>query len=109
MNKLNHHTFSDFGERIVGQSMFAILDKAKELERNGKHLIHFEIGDSHLEMPPEVKKSASLAMKSNHTHYGSSFGEHSLRLAIQKAVKEDFGFKPSLPPDAGQNRYWSTP
>ncbi len=32
---------SDFAERIVGQSMFQILEQAKEFERHGKQLIHF--------------------------------------------------------------------
>jgi aspartate/methionine/tyrosine aminotransferase len=87
---------SHFAERIVGQSMFQILQKAKDLERQGKKLIHFEIGDSHLEMPTEVKKRALSAMSQGRTHYGSSFGEHELRLAIQKATTEDFLYTPSL-------------
>lgn len=87
---------SHFAGRIVGQSMFQILGMAKDLERQGKDLIHFEIGDTYLEMPQEVKKSAIEAMKAGHTHYGSSYGEHALRMAIQKAVKEDFKFTPDL-------------
>jgi len=88
--------FSAFAKRVVGQSMFQILEMTKDLERQGKNLIHFEIGDSHLEMPLEVKKSAIVAMNCGRTHYGSSCGEHELRLAIQKATKEDFLFTPSL-------------
>ena len=95
-DKLNHCILSDFAGRIVGQSMFQILENAKDLERRGKHLIHFEIGDSHLEMPQEVKDSAIAALKSNRTHYGSSYGEYPLRAAIQKTVAEDFGFTPTL-------------
>lgn len=92
----SHPPLSNFAGRIVGQSMFQILALAKDLERQGKDLIHFEIGDTHLEMPPEVKKSAIEAIKSGHTHYGSSYGEHALRMAIQTAVKEDFRFTPDL-------------
>lgn len=88
--------FSTFAKKIVGQSMFQIMETAKDLERQGKKLIHFEIGDSHLEMPLEVKKSAIIAINNGHTHYGSSYGEHELRLAIQKATKEDYSFTPSL-------------
>ena len=87
---------SNFAGRLVGQSMFRILAAAKDLERQGKKLVHFEIGDSHLEMPAVVKKSAIAAINKGRTHYGSSYGEHNLRLAIQTAVKEDFNFKPSL-------------
>lgn len=87
---------SEFADRIVGQSMFQILDKAKELERQGKGLIHFEIGDTHLEMPQEVKDTAISSINAGHTHYGSSYGEQALRTAIQKSVFEDFSFKPDL-------------
>lgn len=87
---------SDFSKRILGQSMFRILGLAKEMERSGKDLVHFEIGDSHLEMPSEVKTAAIKAMNSGRTHYGSSFGEHNLITAIQKTVEEDFLFTPSL-------------
>ena len=94
--KKNKLKVSNFADRIVGQSMFKILGKAKELERKGKNLIHFEIGDSHLEMPTEVKKSAVKSLYQGNTHYGDSKGEHSLCVAIQKAVKEDFKFTPDL-------------
>lgn len=87
---------SHFAERIVGQSMFQILESAKELERQGKNLIHFEIGDSHLEMPEEIKDRAIFALKSGRTHYGSSYGEYSLRTAIQKTIREDYGFEPTI-------------
>ena len=50
---------SHFANRIVGQSMFRILETAKEMEQQGINLVHFEIGDSHLEMPIEVKKNSN--------------------------------------------------
>ena len=87
---------SHFANRIVGQSMFRILETAKEMEQQGINLVHFEIGDSHLEMPIEVKKIAITSLNSGRTHYGSSYGEYSLRTAIQKVVKEDFAFMPDI-------------
>ncbi len=87
---------SHFARRIIGQSMFRILGMAQDLERQGKDLIHFEIGDTHLEMPLEIKKEAIAALRAGHTHYGSSYGEYGLRTAIQRAVKEDFKFTPDL-------------
>jgi len=94
--KTPQKNLSEFAGRIVGQSMFQILEKAKELEAQGKNLIHFEIGDTHLEMPQEVKDAAMDSLNKGRTHYGNSQGEKSLLLAIQKAVKEDFSFTPSL-------------
>jgi aspartate aminotransferase len=87
---------SSFANRIVGQSMFKILAAAQELERTGKKLIHFEIGDTHLDMPAIVKDAAIAALKNNRTHYGPSAGEFILRSAIVKAVHEDYGFAPDI-------------
>ncbi|MEI6059039.1 MAG: hypothetical protein WCP89_04690 [archaeon] len=36
---------SDAAQRLEGQKMFQILAKAKELEREGKSILHFEMGD----------------------------------------------------------------
>lgn len=96
MKRSSHHRLSAFADRIVGQSMFQILAKARELERQGRDMIHFEIGDTHLEMPQQVKDRAVESLSKGRTHYGSSQGEHELLMAIQKTVHEDFGFKPDL-------------
>lgn len=89
-------TVSSFAQKIVGQSMFRILAEAKELERQGKKVIHFEIGDSYLEMPDDVKKAAVEALYLGRTHYGASHGEHNLREAICAYFEEDYGFRPDL-------------
>ena len=88
--------FSSFANRIVGQSMFKILAAAQEIERTGKKLIHFEIGDTHLEMPDIVKDAAIKSLKAGRTHYGPSIGEFSLRSAIVNVIKEDYGFTPDI-------------
>src|SRR3989344_6845785 len=87
---------SECAERIVGQSMFRMLAIAEGLEREGKNIIHLEIGDTYLEMPEEVKERAIKSLREERTHYGPSHGEHELRRAICKAFKEDFGFLPSI-------------
>ena len=52
---------SALSDRLTGQPMFALLSKAKELEREGKRIIHLEIGDSNFPTPQfiieEVKKA----------------------------------------------------
>lgn len=87
---------SSFAKRIVGQSMFKILAAAQEIERTGKKLIHFEIGDTHLEMPDAVKDAAIASLKAGRTHYGPSIGEFGLRSAIANVINEDYGFMPDL-------------
>lgn len=87
---------SHFGTRIVGQSMFKLLARAKDLERKGKKIIHFEIGDTHLEMPDPVKDTAMRSLRNKRTHYGASHGEYELRSAIARVYKEDYRFLPDI-------------
>ena len=39
--------------RLEGQKMFQILARAKELEREGKEILHFELGDPDFDTPPQ--------------------------------------------------------
>lgn len=46
MNRSTKKTYrlSDAAQNINGQPMFKILSRIKELEREGKHIVYFEIG-----------------------------------------------------------------
>ena len=52
--------FSERANRLTGQGMFQIKAKAEELEREGKDLIHFEIGDSYFNplLIPRLEKNS---------------------------------------------------
>jgi len=49
--------------KIEGQKMFQILAKAQELERQGKEIIHFEIGDPDFDTPKSIVEAACEALK----------------------------------------------
>lgn len=76
--------------------MFKYLDRAKELEREGKHLIHMEIGDPDFATPPNIIDAAYRSMHNNGTHYCSSFGLPSFRETVCQHVKDSRGFTPDL-------------
>lgn len=50
--------------RLMGQPMFQILSKIKEMERQGHDVIHFEIGD-----PGFIQKASSLPVMNRHPFF----------------------------------------
>jgi len=62
--------------------MFQVKERANELEREGKDLIHFEIGDTCYNIPRSVKRAMLLALIRNKTHYCSSYGLYDFRKKI---------------------------
>lgn len=85
--------FSDSANRLQGQSMFKLLDRANELEKNGQNLIHFEIGDPNFDTPEIIKRFAIAAINSDFTHYTSSAGLPKLREEISKFYEDYFSCK----------------
>lgn len=61
-----------------------ILERAKELEKEGKNIIHLEIGEPDFDTPQCVKDAAIRAMNQGETHYTHSLGIPELREAISK-------------------------
>jgi len=73
-------------DRLIGQGMFQIKAQAEELERQGKELIHFEIGDSCFNAPKKVKEACINAIKQNKTHYTGSKGLYELRIDSTRII-----------------------
>lgn len=59
-----------------------VLERAQELERQGVHIIHLEIGEPDFDVPECVKEAVRRAIAAGQTHYTHSLGELSLREAI---------------------------
>lgn len=81
---------------LVGQPMFNLLAKAQEMERAGRRIIHFEIGDPNFNSPPHVKEAAKRAIDDNLTHYTNSMGMLECREAVADYVECNWGFRPSI-------------
>ena len=82
--------------RVTGQPMFKILEEAQALERSGKDIIHFELGDPDFDTPENISNEAIKAIKNGHTHYAPSAGIHEFRVAIQNTTYRSRGFEPKL-------------
>jgi len=77
--------------RLGTESAFEVLARAKALERQGKSVIHLEIGEPDFDTPAHIKEAAKRALDGGATHYGPSAGLPELREAIAKHIAETRG------------------
>jgi aspartate/methionine/tyrosine aminotransferase len=83
--------FAQRMSRLGTESAFEVLARAKALERQGRSIIHLEIGEPDFDTPPHIKDAAKQALDAGATHYGPSAGLPELREAIAKHVTETRG------------------
>jgi len=87
---------SDAASRIKGQEMFQILATARELERKGEDILHFELGDPDFQTPDNIVLAGAKALRDGDTHYTPSSGVHDLKLMAQKVTLKSRGFVPEI-------------
>lgn len=66
-------------------TLYSISEQVARLEKNGKKIIKFHIGDPDQQTPAEIINSMWRALKQGKTKYGSSSGEKSLKEELAKA------------------------
>ena len=66
--------------RLGTETAFEVLARAKQLEREGRDIIHLEIGEPDFDTPQHVIDAACEALNSGWTHYGPSAGDPELRV-----------------------------
>ncbi len=89
-------TFSDAAYRLKGQPMFRILSRIKDLERAGKDIVHFEIGDPDFNTPANITNAAVAALRAGRTHYSDSMGDYDFRELIAGNNMFTRGFQPDI-------------
>ena len=72
--------------RLGTETAFEVLNKARALERQGRSIIHLEIGEPDFDTPANVVEAAVDALHSGWTHYGPSAGLPELRQTIADYV-----------------------
>ena len=72
--------------RLGTESAFEVLARARALERQGKEIIHLEIGEPDFDTPAHIREAAKRALDGGATHYGPAAGLPELREAIAKDV-----------------------
>ena len=58
---------SSITQSLEGQKMFQIMERAHQLEKSGKKVLHFEIGDPDFSSPEIAKTAAISAITLNMT------------------------------------------
>ena len=79
--------------RLGTETAFEVLNKAKALERQGKDIVHLEIGEPDFDTPKNVVEAGIDALRKGWTHYGPSAGLPELRQAIAEDVSKSRGVK----------------
>jgi aspartate aminotransferase len=79
--------------RLGTETAFEVLNKARALERQGKKIIHLEIGEPDFDTPANVVEAGIGALRAGWTHYGPSAGLLELRQAIAEDVSRSRGVK----------------
>ncbi len=77
--------------RLGTETAFEVLNRARALERQGKEVIHLEIGEPDFETPTNVINAGVDALQSGWTHYGPSAGLPELRETIANEVSRTRG------------------
>ena len=56
-------------EEMTSFIVMDVLERANEMEREGVHIIHLEVGEPDFDTPDCVKEAACRALEEGHTHY----------------------------------------
>ncbi len=72
--------------RLGTETAFEVLNKARTLERQGKSIVHLEIGEPDFDTPSNVVEAGVDALRKGWTHYGPSAGLADLRQALAEYV-----------------------
>src|ERR1700731_4042019 len=79
--------------RLGTETAFEVLNKARALERQGRSIIHLEIGEPDFATPANVVEAAVDALHQGWTHYGPSAGLPELRQVPAGDVSRTRGVK----------------
>ncbi|MEM2202086.1 MAG: pyridoxal phosphate-dependent aminotransferase [Candidatus Bathyarchaeia archaeon] len=82
---------SIFAKRMASlgtETAFEVLARAKALEKQGKEIIHLEIGEPDFDTPQNIKEAAVKALYAGYTHYVPAAGIPELREAIAEYISK---------------------
>ena len=72
--------------RLGTETAFEVLNRARQLEKQGKEIIHLEIGEPDFDTPANVVEAGVDALHKGWTHYGPAAGLPDLRQTIADYV-----------------------
>jgi aspartate/methionine/tyrosine aminotransferase len=75
------------------ETAFEVLARAKALERQGKHIVHLEIGEPDFDTPAAITEAGIQALRDGHTHYTPTAGLWEVREAVAQYVGRTRGIR----------------
>ena len=78
-------------ERLGTETAFSVLAHAKELERQGRDVIHLEIGEPDFDTPAHICDAAYEALRAGQTHYCPAAGIPGFRETIAEYLSASRG------------------
>ena len=77
--------------RLGTESAFSVLARARELEGQGRDVVHLEIGEPDFDTPAHIAQAAWTAIQAGETHYCASAGIPEFRAAIAEELSRTRG------------------
>ncbi len=71
--------------------VMALLARARELEAEGREIVHMEIGEPDFDTPAPIVAAGIAALRAGHTRYTPALGLPALRQAIAADYRQRFG------------------
>ena len=97
------HSIATRMEHVSPFHVMKLLARAKELEAQGKKIVHLEIGEPDFDTPAPIVMAGIKALDMGHTNYTPAVGLDELRVAIANHYKTRDGI------DVDKNRIVVTP
>jgi len=88
---------SNGAQNISPFIVMEVMERAQQLERNGEHIIHLEVGEPDFDTPQKIVQAGKAALERGETHYTHSLGIRQLREAIAQYYSKNYNV--SVSPD----------
>lgn len=75
-------------KRLGTETAFEVLARARNLEAQGREVVHLEIGEPDFDTPRNIRERAKKALDEGYTHYGPSAGLPDARAAIAEHISK---------------------
>lgn len=82
---------SEKAKNITPFIVMEVLERAAVLEKEGKNIIHLEVGEPDFDVPACVRNATETALKQGRTHYTHSLGDPELRQEICNNYLKKYG------------------
>ncbi len=77
--------------RLGSETAFEVLARARQLESEGREIVHLEIGEPDFDTPKHIRDAACDALNSGWTHYGPSAGDPEFRAVVAEHINKTRG------------------